>query len=31
MNHLRAKLYDMQKSSIDNAYSEKRKLQGRIG
>ena len=27
MNHLRAKLYDMQKSSIDNAYSEKRKLQ----
>lgn len=27
MNHLRAKLYDLQKSSIDNAYSEKRKLQ----
>ncbi len=27
MNHLRAKLYDMQKSSIDSAYSEKRKLQ----
>lgn len=27
MNHLRAKLYDMQKESIDSAYSEKRKLQ----
>lgn len=27
MNHLRAKLYDQQKSSIDSAYSEKRKLQ----
>lgn len=27
MNHLRAKLYDLQKSSIDSAYSEKRKLQ----
>lgn len=27
MNHLRAKLYDMQKASIDSAYSEKRKLQ----
>lgn len=27
MNHLRAKLYDLQKSTIDNAYSEKRKLQ----
>lgn len=27
MNHLRAKLYDMQKTSIDSAYSEKRKLQ----
>lgn len=26
MNHLRAKLYDQQKESIDNAYSEKRKL-----
>lgn len=27
MNHLRAKLYDLQKSTIDSAYSEKRKLQ----
>ncbi len=27
MNHLRAKIYDAQKSSIDSAYSEKRKLQ----
>lgn len=27
MNHLRAKLYDQQKESIDSAYSEKRKLQ----
>lgn len=27
MNHLRAKLYDQQKASIDSAYSEKRKLQ----
>jgi len=27
MNHLRAKLYDQQKATIDNAYSEKRKLQ----
>ncbi len=27
MNHLRAKLYDMQKTSIDSAYSERRKLQ----
>lgn len=27
MQHLRAKLYDLQKSSIDSAYSEKRKLQ----
>ena len=27
MNHLRAKLYYMQKESIDSAYSEKRKLQ----
>ncbi len=27
MNHLRAKLYDMQKESINSAYSEKRKLQ----
>lgn len=27
MIHLRAKLYDLQKSSIDSAYSEKRKLQ----
>ncbi len=27
MNHLRARLYDLQKSTIDSAYSEKRKLQ----
>jgi peptide chain release factor 1 len=27
MNHLRAKLYDSQKASIDATYSEKRKLQ----
>lgn len=27
MNHLRAKLYDMQKETIDANYSEKRKLQ----
>ena len=27
MNHLRAKLYDMQKESIDSNYSETRKLQ----
>lgn len=27
MNHLRAKLYDTQKASIDATYSEKRKLQ----
>lgn len=27
MNHLRARLYDAQKESIDSAYSEKRKLQ----
>ncbi len=27
MAHLRAKLYDLQKTSIDSAYSEKRKLQ----
>ncbi|MBP1532091.1 MAG: peptide chain release factor 1 [Alphaproteobacteria bacterium] len=27
MNHLRAKLYDMQKAAIDANYSEKRKLQ----
>lgn len=27
MNHLRAKLYDLQKENIDSAYSEKRKLQ----
>lgn len=27
MNHLRAKLYDMQKQTIDANYSEKRKLQ----
>ena len=27
MNHLRAKLYDSQKSAIDASYSEKRKLQ----
>lgn len=27
MNHLRAKLYDQQRASIDSAYSEKRKLQ----
>ena len=27
MNHLRARLYDQQKASIDSAYSEKRKLQ----
>ena len=27
MNHLRAKLYDQQKESIDSAYSETRKLQ----
>lgn len=27
MNHLRAKLYDMQKEAIDANYSEKRKLQ----
>ncbi len=27
LNHLRAKLYDMQKQTIDASYSEKRKLQ----
>ena len=27
MNHLRAKLYDTQKTNIDATYSEKRKLQ----
>ena len=27
MNHLRAKLYDLQKSTIDKEYSERRKLQ----
>ena len=27
MNHLRAKLYDAQKSAIDAEYSERRKLQ----
>ena len=27
MNHLRAKLYDQQKSAIDAEYSERRKLQ----
>ena len=27
MNHLRDKLYDLQKSSIDKEYSERRKLQ----
>lgn len=27
MNHLRARLYDLQRTSIESAYSEKRKLQ----
>lgn len=27
MNHLRAKLYDLQKSTIDKEYYERRKLQ----